>query len=228
MSVTSSREARESEHYISVVKDKAKLNETGRERIISLGEERDYMAAASQPLKDIARVMLDTGMRPEEVFRLEQANVDLVQRTIVNPFGKTKAARRKLTMTDEVLMIIKKRVGSPGCKYVFPSPHNPEKPIGSVRKAHDGAVRRARINPSFRLYDLRHTFASRAVMACVDLPTLGALLGHTTIQMTMRYVHPAEEHKREAAAKIEHYKALSAIKLAEGSQGVTTFLTTVQ
>ena len=46
---------------------------------------------------------------------------------------------------------------------------------------------------AFRLYDLRHTYASRAVMAGVDLPTLGALLGHTSVQMTMRHVHPAEE-----------------------------------
>ena len=66
-------------------------------------------------------------------------------------------------------------------------------------------------------------------MAGVDLPTLGALLGHTTIQMTMRYVHPAEEHKKEAARKIrELHKALSAIKLAEGRQGVPTISTTLQ
>jgi integrase len=148
------------------------------------------MTAASQPLKDIARIMLDTGMRPEEVFRIERANVDLGQRTIMNPFGKTRAARRKLTMTEEVWSIMRKRAGSSDSVYVFPSPDNPERPIGSVRKAHDGAVCRARAKPAFRLYDLRHTYASRAVMAGVDLPTLGALLGHTTIQMTMRYVHP--------------------------------------
>jgi integrase len=204
------------------------FRETGRERIISLEEEREYMAATSQPLRDIARIMLDTGMRPEEVFRIEWANVDLAQRTIVNPFGKTKAARRKLTMTDEVWTIMKKRVGSSDGRYVFPSPDNPERPIGSVRKAHDGAVRRAKVQPAFRLYDLRHTYATRAVMAGVDLPTLSALLGHTTIQMTMRYVHPAEEHKKEAARKIEKFKALSAIKLVEGSQGVPTVSTTVQ
>ena len=72
------------------------------------------------------------------------------------------------------------------------------------------------------------THASRGVMAGVDLPTLGALLGHTTIQMTMRYVHPAEEHKREAAGKIETFKAMSAIKLAEKNHGVTTISATVQ
>ena len=136
-------------------------------------------------------------------------------------------------MTEEAWAIMKKRSTTRSSLYVFPSPDNPERPIGSMRKAHDGAVRRANVKPAFRLYDLRHTYASRAVMAGVDLPTLGALLVHTRIQMTMRYVHrspvhPAEEHKKEAARKFENFKALSVIKLAEGAQGVPTISTTVQ
>lgn len=204
------------------------FRETGRTRIVSPEEEQAYLATSSQPLRNIARVMLDTGMRPEEVFRLETANLDFVQRTILNPFGKTKAARRKLTMTDEVWSILKEGTVSSKSSYVFSSPDHPEKPIGSVRKAHDAAVRRAKIVPGFRLYDLRHTYASRAVMAGVDLPTLAALLGHTSIQMTMRYVHPAEEHKREAASKIEKFKTASAIELASRSQRVTTKVTTLE
>lgn len=65
----------------------------------------DWLTELLEPIKphrDIARIMLDTGMRPEEVFRIETANLDFVPRTIFNPFGKTAAARRKLTMTDEV------------------------------------------------------------------------------------------------------------------------------
>ena len=86
---------------------------------------------------------------PEEVFRIETANLDFVQRTIFNPFGKTAAARRKITMTEEVWSILKKRTVSSKNPYVFSSPDNPEKPIGSVRKGHDGAVRRAKITPGF-------------------------------------------------------------------------------
>jgi integrase len=204
------------------------FREAGKTRIISPEEERAYLVGASQPLRDIARIMLDTGMRPEEVFRMEKTNIDFVQRTMLNPFGKTRAARRKLTMTDDVWSILKGRSVSSKGPFVFPSPDKPARPIGSVRKAHDAAVRRANIAPAFRLYDLRHTYASRAVMAGVDLPTLAALLGHTSVQMTMRYVHPAEEHKREATAKIERFKRAGAIDLAGKSQGVPTKVTTVQ
>ena len=94
-------------------------------------------------------------------------------------------------------------------------------------KGHDAAVRRSKIKPPFRLYDLRHTYATRAVMAGVDLPTLAALLGHTSIQMTMRYVHPAEKHKREAVNKLESFKITEAVKLAEKSQPASTISATV-
>ncbi|MCZ6904812.1 MAG: tyrosine-type recombinase/integrase, partial [Acidobacteria bacterium] len=100
-------------------------------------------------------------------------------------------------------------------RYVFPSPKNPDKPIKGVRKGHDRSVARAWIEDHFILYDLRHTYATRAVMAGVDLPTLASLLGHKTIQMTMRYVHPAEQHKREAVGKLENFKFTEARKLAE-------------
>src|SRR5580692_194490 len=72
---------------------------------------------------------------------------------------------------------------------------NPDRPIRSVRKAHDAAIKRAGIKDHFRLYDLRHTYATRAAQAGVDVLTLAALLGHTTVQMTSRYVHPSDQHK---------------------------------
>ena len=38
-----------------------------------------------------------------------------------------------------------------------------------------------------------------------DLVTLAALLGHSRVQMVMRYAHPVEEHKIEAISKLEEY-----------------------
>jgi integrase len=106
-------------------------------RAISLEDEVAYLAKASQPLQDIARIILDTGMRPDEVFRLEFGNIDFSQRTIFNLFGKTPAARRKLTMTSEVREILDRRHKSAKSRFVFPSPNYPEKPISRVHKAHD-------------------------------------------------------------------------------------------
>jgi integrase len=205
------------------------LNEgPGRMRVVSFPEELAYFAKTSQPVKDIAQIILDTGLRPEEVFRIRIENIDFVDRTIFNPFGKTKAARRKVTMTAEVVELLKRRSKNAKSPFVFPAKGNPDRPIGSVRKAHDAAVEKAGIKEHFRLYDLRHTFATRAVAAGVDLPTLSAILGHTSIQMTMRYVHPAEEQKRFAAGKLEIFRLAGMVEAMEKSRQATTISATVQ
>jgi len=48
-------------------------------------------------------------------------------------------------------------------------------------------------------------------MAGVDLATLKELMGHSNISTTMRYVHPAPEHKREAVQKLQSYNAVQVI-----------------
>jgi integrase len=50
---------------------------------------------------------------------------------------------------------------------------------------------------------LRHTFASRLVMAGVDLRTVQELMGHKSITMTMRYTHLSPDHKRAAIETLE-------------------------
>ena len=54
----------------------------------------------------------------------------------------------------------------------------------------------------FRLHDLRHTFASHAVMSRENLPMIGKLLGHRCIKSTARYAHLDDAHLIDAAEEI--------------------------
>ena len=60
-----------------------------------------------------------------------------------------------------------------------------------------------RINLKFRLYDCRHTFATRAVESGIDLLTLAHLLGHLSLNEVMRYAHVNETRKNEAIQQMQ-------------------------
>jgi integrase len=178
-------------------------------RVVSLDEERRYLMAASQPLHDVAVIMIDTGMRPEEVCRMERRHVHLNEGYYFNPYGKTKAARRKLPLSRRAAEVLRRRLANAEGPFLFPSTRggkNSSRHIVKLNAAHNGAVARSKLDP-FRLYDLRHTFATRAAEAGVDLVTLAALLGHSRVQMVLRYAHPTEEHQFNAIKKMEAYRA---------------------
>ncbi len=53
-----------------------------------------------------------------------------------------------------------------------------------------------------RLHDLRHNYASQAVLSGVPLPTVARLLGHRQVSMTLRYAHVADREVEAAAERI--------------------------
>ncbi len=173
-------------------------------RVVSLEEERLYLMAASQPLQDFATVMVDTGMRPEEVSRIERKNVYIAQGYLFIPFGKTKTAKRKIPLTSRVSEILEKRLKNLEIKYLFAT-DSTGKPITTLKTAHAGAIARSKVQ-HFRLYDLRHTFATRFIEYGGDIVTLQNLLGHSNIQMVTRYAHPTEKHQFEAVKKMEAFR----------------------
>jgi site-specific recombinase XerD len=53
-----------------------------------------------------------------------------------------------------------------------------------------------------RWHDLRHSFASRLILAGADLRTVMELLGHRSIQQTQRYTHLTQAHLRDAVHRL--------------------------
>jgi integrase len=190
----------------------------GAMRVVSHEEQQKYLAKANDLLKDVATLIAETGMRPEEVYTIRKDNVHLTRRYLFVPSGKTLFARRNVPLTDATFDILKRRLKEAKGPYLFPHRQDPNKPLTTVRKAHLDALKEARIRPRFRLYDLRHTFGSRSAMAGVDLATLKELMGHSQISMTLRYVHPTPKHKQEAVKKLEQFNVEQVFAIYEKQQ----------
>nr|WP_246409067.1 site-specific integrase [Granulicella aggregans] len=184
-------------------------------RVLSFTEEHSYLSVATTVLRDVATLMLQTGMRPEEVYRLQPEHVDLSRGYVHVPFGKTAAARRSLRLTAAAREVLARLIAAQSpSPFLFPCESAPERSIPKVNNAHDRAVRDSGIAP-IRLYDLRHTWATRAAMSGIDLVTLAAMLGHSKINMVLRYAHPTQGHQADAMERLEKYSALEQIRAFE-------------
>lgn len=176
-----------------------------QERVVTYTEEEKYLAAARQPLADIATLMVEQGFRPEEVCKLKASVVDLDRNTARVTHGKTPSARRLIELTPRSHAVLKRRIAERPIGYLYPNGRDDSRPLPSPQKAHDDALRISGV-ARFRLYDLRHTFATRAAEGGMDLVTLAAVLGHSRIQMVMRYAHPTQLHQAMSMAKVNAHK----------------------
>ncbi len=156
---------------------------------------------------------MESGCRPEELFRLERKNVNLESGSIFIPFGKTRSAKRLIPLSSRALSVLKRRLSENDGKYIFTSSKTGN-PITTLKKAHYGAIKRSGLE-HFRLYDLRHSFASRFVESGGDLITLKDLLGHASLNMVLRYAHPSQEHRFSAIKKMEENYNLNYSNLIE-------------
>lgn len=164
----------------------------GSLRVLSREEEEKLLAAAAPHLRPIIITALNTGMRRGEVLNLTWEDVDFEQGFIA--ISNTKNGEmRKVPISKRLTRTLKsgKKIG----QYMFCKADGNK--YGNIVKAFRSAVKRSGIKYC-RFHDLRHTFATRLVMAGVDLVTVKELLGHKTLSMTVRYSHPTADHKRWA------------------------------
>src|SRR6266511_2685192 len=122
----------------------------GEMRILSHDEERLYLDNSPQLLKDIAIVILQTGMRPNEVYSIRKEDVH--PGFIFVPKGKTRFARRNIPLTAEAAEVLERRANAAKGAYLFPSRLNPDKPM-TICRSHLTVCRKIRLDGTF----LHHT-----------------------------------------------------------------------
>ena len=145
---------------------------------------------------------LYTGMRRGEQFTLKWADVDLELGQLV-AFGKM--GRRIITLSAKVKAALEVLRSKRPADAIYVCPETKSDEQCDWRRWFEEVVKEAGIT-DFRYHDIRHTFASRLVMAGVHLLTVKELLGHRSIVMTERYSHLAAHHRHAAVEKIYAYK----------------------
>lgn len=156
-------------------------------------------------LTPIILMALHTGLRRGELFQLRWRDVDLTRAlvTVQGATAKTGQTRHVPLNTDIVTVLQDWRPAKPAAEaFVFPGRVEGEA-LDDIKTAWAAIVGPKAANiQAFRFHDCRHTFASRLVMAGVDLNTVRELLGHSDIKMVLRYAHLAPEHTAAAVAKL--------------------------
>jgi site-specific recombinase XerD len=142
---------------------------------------------------------LNTGLRLGELFGLLWENVNLARRVLTVPRAKNGEMRHVPLNGPATAALAELQARGDGTGPVIRNADG--RALTSPRYWFEPAIRDANIR-RFSWHCLRHTFASRLVMAGVDLRTVQELMGHKSIQMTVRYSHLTPKHTLAAVERL--------------------------
>lgn len=204
-----------------VTKVKKPVIKNQRQRFLSFDEAAALLAALRQntrrkknpgelkdtKLHDIAVISLHTGARAGEVFNLRGQDVDFETSLLAFVDTKNNETRHAI-MTETVREILSRRMPTAPQAYIFTDRQG--RKIKEVSNAFENIVDDLGLNAGvtdprrkITFHSLRHTFASWLALRGETIQTIAELLGHKTLQMTMRYSHLTKDHKRRAVLGLE-------------------------
>jgi len=180
-----------------------------RLRFLSQEELQKLLTVSPDHLQEIIICAVNTGMRRGELLSLKWEQIRngfiYLQNTKTND-------PRQIPVNDTLAELFKKiKKQNPGSAYVFTyrttkkdkSTENLKvitfnnTPMRNIKHAFETAVKKSGIDHC-RMHDMRHTFASHLLMSGASLKDVQELLGHKTFEMTLRYAHLSQAHKKNA------------------------------
>jgi integrase len=183
--------------------------EVNRDFVLSYAQEQPYLHMAPHPLKDVAMLMLDTGVRPGEACALEWNHVHL------NPAhgskfghiriagGKSKNATRNLSLTARVAQMLNARHRAASSAFVFPGETGVPFLVSSLDHQHADFCSILRLPAEFVIHSLRHTMLTRLGESGADAFTIMRIAGHSSVTVSQRYVHPSPESLETAFERLD-------------------------
>jgi len=165
----------------------------------------------------MALISLHSGARAGEIFNLKVQDVDFETSLLALVDTKNNETRHAI-MTEAVRKILESRMPRAPNTYIFTDRQG--RKIKEVSNAFERVIDGLGFNagvtdPRQKLtfHSLRHTFASWLALRGETIQTIAELLGHKTLQMTMRYSHLTKDHKRRAVLGLEKDFARSKSKV---------------
>lgn len=188
----------------------------GEDFVLSSQQEELYLGSAEPDYRDFAVLLLDTGLRVNEGLSLEWSEVhlkppagsELGYLTVLAAKAKNSKARN-VPLTPRLAETLTGRKGRSG--YVFSAQGEALKPRW-VQRHHDHLRTLLELPCAFVPHSFRHSFGTRLGEARTDAFTIMRLMGHSTIAMSAKYVHPTPDAVERAISnmvKMQDQKKMS-------------------
>ena len=170
----------------------------GRLRYLTRDEYARLLSVTDGYLRDFIILGVQTGMRRGELNKLRWDRVDLEQGLINLRSEDTKAGKpRSIPINREAREVLEQRKVQGESPYVFPGTKPPCEYLADPKRSFQSACKRAGLT-DVTPHILRHTTASWMAIAGVPMLEIQKILGHSSMQVTMRYAHLAPGHLRAA------------------------------
>ena len=174
-----------------------------RPHYVSWSEQLKIEAAASEHLRNVVRIITETGLRIyRELMPMKKDQLDLVNRTVWIPDSKTPNGIAEVPLTELAAEAFTRQLAISGTgPYLFPSEQIPDAHQTTLKSTWRATLRRARV-PYFRIYDLRSTYATRLSAGGVADEWVTQLLRQGDAKVFKKYSQMKLQMKREALTKI--------------------------
>lgn len=171
--------------------------------VLDQAGDRHWLAAQA------VRLCLLTGCRKREILSLRWSDVKLTRLVLRDAKTGPRDVMLSAPARDAIAQL---KIKTGRCIHVFVSKKSATGHMTSISGSWSAIRKQANLPGDIRLHDMRHTYASHAILAGESLPTTGRLLGHASPRTTERYAHLDGSALAKAADKVANQIA----RLMEG------------
>lgn len=186
-----------------------KYSEEARDRFLHPDEvERLFEALDHEEtpeyVADYVKLFLATGARRSNVLGMKWADIDFAfNRWVIGASESKNKSVMVVPLLEPALEILSRRKQTLTSEYVFPSMGTGDNPgktghLVEPKKGWKSLLKRAGLEESIRLHDLRRTMGSYQAISGSSLKIVGDTLGHKSIQATEVYARLSDEAKRKS------------------------------